>query len=491
MQPEKEGALAEPKELELDAQFVANAVALATDGLTGRGEAREAELQMSTATSTAAAEASLRALDFAYFTSTDLTTQRRVRTHAAAQHQMLPTATTTPSPACPGCHRGYDDPRAHELELRDVPLMSAWRQAILGNAALFRGATVLDVGCGLGALSLLCAKAGAKRVFAVDGSKVSAEITRKAAQMHGYGGVIEVFEGTLEALVLDRKVDIIVGNWMGPMLYGGGGMLGAVATARDRFLKRGGVVLPDRGSLFVSGVEDRQHLLGSKQAWASHLQGWSPDLDLSQAVMEQMVRQPRVDSLQRSSQLVTNTVLLHELDVLQLLPTQSSLTMSAPFTLTAKRDERLFGLMLHFDAAFTFRANPGSGSSSSSSPTDSTTTESATGSSSAEASGSSSSGSSSAPVNRRAATDTSVVLSTAPSSPSTHYQQLILDFPKSITMTAGSSVKGKISCQPAADNKRYTDVDVEVEYNGTVATAQYRLFDMWQQHVPLQFPEDA
>lgn len=56
------------------------------------------------------------------------------------------------------CADRYDDPRAHELELRDVPLMSAWRQAILGNAALFRGATVLDVGCGLGALSLLCAK---------------------------------------------------------------------------------------------------------------------------------------------------------------------------------------------------------------------------------------------------------------------------------------------------------------------------------------------
>lgn len=181
-------------------------------------------------------------------------------------------------------------------------------------------------------------------------------------------------------------------------------------------------------------------------------------------------------------QVITNTVLLHKVDVLQLHPTQSSLTMSAPFVLTAKRDERLFGLMLHFDAAFTFRANLGSGGSSSPAPID--TPESAEDS---EASGSSSA----APVNRRAATETSVSFSTAPSSPATHYQQLILDFPKSITLTAGSSLKGKISCQPAADNKRYTDVDVEVEYNGVVAAAQYRLFDMWQQHVPLQFGDDA
>lgn len=71
-------------------------------------------------------------------------------------------------------------------------------------------------------------------MFAVDGSKVSAEVTRKAAQMHGYEHIIEVFDCPLESLQLDRKVDVIVGNWMGPMLFGGGGMLGAVATARDR-----------------------------------------------------------------------------------------------------------------------------------------------------------------------------------------------------------------------------------------------------------------
>lgn len=68
---EKELASAEPKELELDAQCIANAVSLATEELLASGissESREAGLEMSTAIATAGAEASLKALDFAYFT---------------------------------------------------------------------------------------------------------------------------------------------------------------------------------------------------------------------------------------------------------------------------------------------------------------------------------------------------------------------------------------------------------------------------------------
>lgn len=41
----------------------------------------------------------------------------------------------------------------------------AYRRALEGNPGLLRGATVLDVGCGTGILSMFAARAGAARVI--------------------------------------------------------------------------------------------------------------------------------------------------------------------------------------------------------------------------------------------------------------------------------------------------------------------------------------
>ena len=66
---------------------------------------------------------------------------------------------------------------------------SSYASFIMSNPALFRGATVLDVGCGTGILSLFAAQAGAKRVFAVDASDI-AEKAAKIVQVNGLQNVI-------------------------------------------------------------------------------------------------------------------------------------------------------------------------------------------------------------------------------------------------------------------------------------------------------------
>ena len=51
--------------------------------------------------------------------------------------------------------------------LKDLVRTKTYQNVIYNNTFLFKDKVVLDVGAGTGILSLFCAKAGAKHVFAV------------------------------------------------------------------------------------------------------------------------------------------------------------------------------------------------------------------------------------------------------------------------------------------------------------------------------------
>ena len=60
----------------------------------------------------------------------------------------------------------------HETMLKDTVRTDAYRDFIYENKDLFTDKIVLDVGCGTGILSLFSARAGAKKVIAVDNSDI-------------------------------------------------------------------------------------------------------------------------------------------------------------------------------------------------------------------------------------------------------------------------------------------------------------------------------
>ena len=60
----------------------------------------------------------------------------------------------------------------HESMLKDRVRTNAYRDFVYENKDIFQDKVVLDVGCGTGILSMFCARAGAKKVIAVDNSDI-------------------------------------------------------------------------------------------------------------------------------------------------------------------------------------------------------------------------------------------------------------------------------------------------------------------------------
>lgn len=68
--------------------------------------------------------------------------------------------------------------------------------------------------------------------------------------------MIDLFKGRIEDVPMtENKVDIIVSEWMGYFLLFEG-MLDSIIYARDKFLKPGGYMFPDRCTISLLAVCD-------------------------------------------------------------------------------------------------------------------------------------------------------------------------------------------------------------------------------------------
>ena len=101
-------------------------------------------------------------------------------------------------------------------------------------------------------------RAGAKHVIGVDMSTII-EKAREIVEVNGMSSKITLLQGKMEEVELPfDKVDIIVSEWMGYfLLYES--MLDTVLYARDRYLKPGGLIFPDKATIFMAGIEDGEY----------------------------------------------------------------------------------------------------------------------------------------------------------------------------------------------------------------------------------------
>ncbi|GIL60444.1 hypothetical protein Vafri_15030 [Volvox africanus] len=354
--------------------------------------------------------------------------------------------------------RHWDDPAVHQPLLQDRVLTTAWREALAAAPpGALEGRVVMEVGCGLGLLSMLAAKAGAARVIAVDGSEGAVDAARRIIKANGLQDIITVVHGVIEVVdelpgVLPGGIDLVISNWMGPGLLAGG-MIHSVAHAVKKWLRPGGVVLPDRVSLWAAGLEDREALQEAKESW-SRVAGF----DMSMA-LTQVIKHPRSDVLTRKAQLLSAPQRLASWEIATLRPETVLQTVaeddgdedkeedeeeeeeertpvyaSCSFKFTSLRDERLFGLVLYWEALWTWGgALEGEGKS---------------------------------PVR----------FSTHPFSSSTHYQQLMLDLPRTVRLAADDEVSGELVLRPGNTDPRDIEMRLQVSHgDGSPVTASYRV----------------
>nr|CAD7576901.1 unnamed protein product [Timema californicum] len=300
----------------------------------------------------------------------------------------------------------------HEEMLKDEVRTLTYRNSMYHNKHLFKGKVVLDIGCGTGILSMFAAKAGASKVIGIECSNI-VQYATKIIEDNQLSDVVSIIKGKVEEVELPEGidgVDIIISEWMGYCLFYES-MLDTVLYARDKWLKPDGLLFPDRATLFVTGIEDRQYK-DEKINWWDDVYSF----DMS-SIRKVAISEPLVDVVD-PKQVVTNACLLKEVDLYTVQ--KGDLDFSAPFHLQVRRNDYIQALVTFFNIEFT-------------------------------------------KCHKR------IGFSTAPEAPYTHWKQTVFYFDDYLTVKKNEEIYGTFSMKPNARNNRDLDFTIELDFKGELS----------------------
>jgi len=299
----------------------------------------------------------------------------------------------------------------HEEMLKDKVRTGKYQQAILHNRDLFEGKVVLDVGCGTGILSMFAAQAGAKKVVGIDCSGIVSQAV-KIVEKNGFSDVVTIIKGKVEDVELPvDKVDIIISEWMGYfLLYEN--MLETVMYARDKWLKPGGLIFPDKATLYICAIEDEAYK-EEKIHWWNNVYGF----DMS-CIKDIAMQEPLVDTVEGHT-VVTDSYPILTINVMKAKTGVSK--FSSPFKIVAQRNDLTHAFVCYFDIHFTLG-------------------------------------------------DHVVSFSTGPMAPYTHWKQTVFYTAEPLSLYKGEAIEGTITSSPNEKNPR--DVDIKIEYSHKGAATQ-------------------
>merc|ERR1711973_411233 len=301
----------------------------------------------------------------------------------------------------------------HEQMLKDEVRTLSYRDAIYKNKHLFKGKTVLDVGCGTGILSMFAAKAGAAKVFGIEMSNI-AQHAKNIVTANKLDDVVTLIKGKVEEVELPvEKVDIIISEWMGYcLLYES--MLDTVLYARDKWLQPEGLMFPDKASLFMTAIEDHEYK-DQKIYWWDSVYGF----DMS-AIRQIALSEPLVDVVE-AKQVVTDSCMMKEIDLKTVKVEE--LNFKVPFTIRSRRNDYIHAFVCFFNVEFS-------------------------------------------------ACHKRTGFSTGPESRYTHWKQTVFYLNETLTVKCGEEISGEFNIHQNKRNKRDLDITLQYEFEGEVMSAK-------------------
>ncbi|XP_072181599.1 protein arginine N-methyltransferase 6-like [Diadema setosum] len=245
--------------------------------------------------------------------------------------------------------KSYEDIGIHEDMIKDMVRTNSYRLAILRASEKLIGKVVLDVGAGTGVLSCFCIQAGAKKVYAIEASSM-AEQAKKVAEANSAGGNIEVIRGRVEDIELPEKVDVIVSEWMGHfLLYES--MLNSVICARDKWLKKDGIILPSKASLYLSPFMNESIYEERVEFWRSVKESIGVDMScIEPHARKSLCRHVHVEEV-GVCDLLARPCHLRELDLYTLTPSDLK-CMKMPFKFMCYGRQAFCGFTSWFTVTF-------------------------------------------------------------------------------------------------------------------------------------------
>jgi protein arginine N-methyltransferase 1 len=304
------------------------------------------------------------------------------------------------------------------------------------EAAVKPGDVVVDLGTGTGLLALMAVRAGADKVYAIEKTSII-EVAKANAKKVGGSNKIDFLMADSRNIELPRKADVVVSEVIGHMVVEEN-MLDSMIDARDRFLKPNGILIPNSATMYFVPVDNEQLYRDEIGIWSAEVQ----NIDLS-ASKDFAVNNIYVGEFKQEQFLSTP----RSLSTLDLAGT-TSLNMTFEGAFRVERDGLLHGLAGWFVAQL-FGA---------------------------------------------------VEISTAPSSPRTHWQQCFLPVQTPIKVKTGDLVDFAFSSKTVGDDveinwKILTSSDCYQSKSILRSTSQnersFALKNIWLNNVPARAAESV